>query len=376
MTPNSLRVIEVIADSSLSGGPRHIVDLLTGFKAKYPEFELHVICPDGWLVTAAKDLATVHVVPMAGNALNKNLQKNLQEKLAELTSSETTPSLVHFHGVRAGISGAPAVKKLGLIAIYTEHRWTADYHLANPLREWLQLRYLRGANQTMRGTIAVSQAVADFLKAKKVAAPDHIHLVPNGVPIPEKFKAASDFSSGPSYTIGWIGSLIPVKGLAMLIEALPLIRQNLPKIRLEVIGAGSDEQSLKHLAKRFGVSSAIDFLGNVDDIQPLFLRWDLFVSTSITESFGMAIAEAMAAGLPVVATESAATKELVGPANGRLVDASDHHDLAKAIIDLLPQTQKRAELGAAGRTKIIGNFSQAQMVQKTAELYKSVLSVS
>lgn len=365
------RIIEVIADSSLSGGPRHIVDLLSGFKKNRPAFELHLICPAGWLADAARPLAHVHVIEMPGNALNKTLQKNLDGQLAELTDDRTIRSLVHFHGVRAGIAGAPAVRKLKLTAVYTEHRWTAEYHLANPAREWLQLRALRQANSVMAATIAVSQAVVDFLTARQLAPAGQIQLIPNGVPIPANDQTKRAVNAGPAYILGWIGSLIPVKSLNMLIEALPLIRQNLPRTSIEVIGTGREEESLKHLARQLGVEDAIRFLGHVETID--FTRWDLFISTSVTESFGMAIAEAMAAGLPVIATASAATGELITAETGGLVSRHDHHALAKAIIDLLPQTQKRTLMGRAARERVINHFSLDQMVEKTADLYLTIL---
>lgn len=371
MATKKYRIIQVIADSSLSGGPRHVLDLLAGYKKTHPEFELHLICPSGWLPETAQDLAEVHVIDMPGNALNKTLQQNLRNALAELTGDRSIHTVVHFQGIRAGIAGAPAVRELELTAIYTEHRWTADYHLANPLREWAQLRALRRANSQMRATIAVSRAVADFLKARHLAPDKQIHLIANGVPIPPLSQTKQSVANGPKYVLGWIGSLIPVKSLNILIEALPLIRQNIPKVTIEVVGTGSDEISLKHLAKRLGVGDAVHFLGRVETIA--FKRWDLFVSTSVTESFGMAIAEAMAAGLPVVATESAATGELVTPETGLLVSRHDHHELAKAIIDLLPQTQKRAAMGQAARERIKQHFALEQMVEKTADLYMTIL---
>ncbi|MEK7461011.1 MAG: glycosyltransferase family 4 protein [Patescibacteria group bacterium] len=379
-------IIQVVADAGPGGAPSHVRDLIFGLKANYPTWEIVLIAPPGWLADQVGETAQFRPLNFP-NAYGKTIQHELADAIQNLWDDPQNPPLVHLHGVRAGIAGRLAIKNHwsgkrtsghllggGPPVIYTEHLWTKDYHLASRLREFAQLRLLRSLDRVTTKTIAVSQAVADFLIAKKITAQNKVIVIPNGVaisPLAIRHSPATKLS----YRIGSIGTLVPLKGYQTLIEAMPLILQNLPQTILEIVGDGPELHHLVELCRRLRLTEHVHLLGSGDklNLAQKLTSWDVFVSTSHSESFGLAIAEAMAAGLPVVATNVGGVPELVTPETGLLVWPNDAHKLAKVLIDLLPQANRRLELGQAGQERISHNFNLDQMIGKTNNLYQEIL---
>lgn len=369
-------IIQIIADAGPGGAPSHVVGLLRGLKQHAPEFELSLIAPTGWITNEAKNFAQVFPADIT-SAIGRDSHQQFREALlAALKLHPDTDTILHFHGVRAGTLGSLNLryrrpKKL-LKTVYTEHLWTRDYHLPNKFRELLQLRLLADVGKRADRVIAVSNAVATFFLEKKLALPEHLVVIPNGVSLdnklPSKPKRAVD-----EYHLGSIGSLVPLKGYADLITALPLIRQNHPKTHLTIIGDGPEKKNLQRLAKRLGVDRATHFLGSILDIKNQLTNWDLFISTSHSESFGLGIAEAMAAGLPVIATHVGGVPELVTKDTGHLVPPHDPDLLAKAVVNLLDKPAERTRLGGAARERITRHFNLDQMVERTSAIYIDIL---
>ncbi len=372
MVHNSLTVIQIIADATLSGGPRHVADLSRGLRRAEPTIQLYVICPKGWLAGVLAGEAKVKTVAMP-SVINQVARQNLRAAI-DAIQAETGPAILHSHGVRAGMLMARVLPKLMLQPdkrIYTEHHYTLDYHLKNPLREKLQVWLLGQTLKKMDHVIAVSQAVADFLRTKRLANPQKISVIPHGIALPSSKRTKTPAADSGRYRIGTAGSLLPVKGLIDLIEAMPLILQNVPQIMLEIVGEGPEERDLRRLIHRLHLENHVKLVGRDTEVVKRMLDWDIYLSASYGESFGLAVAEAMAAGLPVIAARCRAIEELVTPETGQLVAPHDSHELAKAVIDLLPQTERRERLGRAGRERIQTHFSLERMVHETLKLYQT-----
>ena len=362
----SVKIVEVIADSSLTGGPRHVFDLVSGFKDAGYRFD--VICPAGWLADQLEEggLAKVNRVKIK-SALDRDAIAGVKSLLQEIK-----PDVVHAHGTRAGILAARAMAKDSIPLVYTEHRWTADFHLKNPIRQWLQLRALRGVGRRAAKMIGVSQAVSQFLTEQKISPPEKTVTVHNGIALPVQIKDAVHTDTP---VIGSVGSLIPVKNFSLLLTAFAQVLKSFPQAKLEIVGEGEEARTLKQLVIKLGIEGRVSLLGRVDDLAAKYLSWDIFVSTSTTESFGLAIAEAMAAGLPVVATDFAAARELITEDVGYRVDFKDA-DIAKAVVRLLWEEDLRARMGEAGRHRIEANFSQYKMVRDLEKVYREAAAAS
>ena len=215
--------------------------------------------------------------------------------------------------------------------------------------------------------IAASRAVAAQLPTLK---PIVIHA---GIPLPEQFRV--DRTTRPTPTIiGTACRLVPLKGLLDLIRAMALLHSEFPELRLEIAGSGPQLEGLQGETDHLGLTNQVRFLGWERDLLPCFRRWSIFAVPSLEEGFCMAALEAMAAGLPVVATSVGGLPELVEDCRtGYLVPPSDVAALAARLRLLIVDPKRQAAMGAAGRERARDYFSVDRMVAETAAVYESIL---
>ncbi len=170
--------------------------------------------------------------------------------------------------------------------------------------------------------------------------------------------------------IGVVGRLHPQKGLPHLLNALPHTRQQLPETRLLIVGDGELQDELSAQAQKLGLSDVIIFTGARSDIPDILAALDLFVLPSLWEGLPLAVLEAMAAGLPVVATAVGGVPELVTDGEtGRLVPPGDTVALAQAIIAILSQPSQSQMMGAAGQARAASDFNAATITRQLEALY-------
>ncbi len=177
---------------------------------------------------------------------------------------------------------------------------------------------------------------------------------------------------GPGHTLGIAGRLVQLKGIEYLIRALPMVRTEVPDVTLEIAGSGPEEEVLRNEAHRLGLDGCIRFLGWQKDIP--FHRWDVFVIPSLEEAFGMAALEAMAAGLPVVASAVGGLTELVKDGKtGWLVPPATPTALATRLIPLLLNERERRQMGDAAWTRAT-KFTTIRMSEQIERLYTRLLT--
>lgn len=173
--------------------------------------------------------------------------------------------------------------------------------------------------------------------------------------------------------IGTVGRLDPVKDQATLIRAFAGIAAAHPEAVLVIVGAGPCRPALDTLAADLRLDRQIRMLGEREDVARLLGGFDVFVLPSVAEGISNTILEAMATGLPVVATRVGGNPELVEDgANGRLVPARDPGALAKALDDYLADPLLRALHGKASRQRAVTQFDLSAMVDAYRELYVSL----
>ncbi|MEM7129624.1 MAG: glycosyltransferase [Chloroflexota bacterium] len=183
-------------------------------------------------------------------------------------------------------------------------------------------------------------------------------------------KRELDSAVEDGYVIGAVSRLYPVKGVNYLVEALV----HVDKAELVVIGDGTDENILKQLAEELGVASRIHWLGNRNDVPELLMGFDLFVQPSLHEGMPNTVLEAMAAGLPVVATAVGGTPEVVVDGEtGLLVEPANPKALSAGINRLIADPILRNRFGQAGYKRVKESFSVENMVNATTQLYTKLL---
>jgi glycosyltransferase involved in cell wall biosynthesis len=174
--------------------------------------------------------------------------------------------------------------------------------------------------------------------------------------------------------IGWVGRLVPIKGLPVLIEALALLPPALGNARLLLVGDGSERARLEALAQRLGVADRVELAGHVDDPAALYPRMSLFALPSLHEGVPLALLEAMAAGVPCVAAAVGGIPEMAGDHGAiRLVESRAAADWADAFRSVLTDPAAAARLGAAGRERVAERYSLDAVVDAYLALYREAL---
>jgi glycosyltransferase involved in cell wall biosynthesis len=173
-----------------------------------------------------------------------------------------------------------------------------------------------------------------------------------------------------SFVIGTVARLDPVKDLRMLIEAFHGLLNEHRDIRLLVVGDGPEREALEQAARALGCVDAVAFMGHRDDARRVLSALDVYVNCSVTEGMSVTILEAMAAGLPVVATRVGGNPELVEDGlSGVLVPSRSASSLRAALESLMGAPAHRSAMGAAGRARLVTEFSMDRMVQRYLAAY-------
>ena len=357
-------ILHILGDANVSGAPIHVLTLAKQLDKK--RFRSLVICPNGPI---SDELTWANVpyqlIPMANKFDIRAyfaIKKIIREQKRKDKASKV---IIHCHGVRAGFLGRLAAKHFPYPIIYTEHLWTSDYHLPHKLNETIQLAFLRWLDRYTTMTIGVSHAVSNFLVSAGIVPKNKIATIHNAVPATDK----ATFAPGTQPAIiGSVGSLTWQKNYSYLIELLPLIQREVPDIRLEIVGKGPQDLVLKSLITEKQLADRVTFMHVPhEDLAQEERRWTLYVQPSVNESFGLAMAEAVANGLPVLATRLAATTEVLGTEEA-LFDLADKEKTAKKIVELLKNKQKRETLFRAELSHV-KQFTPKKMIGAHEALY-------
>jgi glycosyltransferase involved in cell wall biosynthesis len=362
-----IRVLEIIGDASLSGAPRHLLSLVKHLNNQ--KFEVVVALPPGPIVKLFEQIKTIETIPIPMRSRWDLTAVKIIRKIIKLGKFD----LIHTHGTRAGSLGRMSSIGFNLPLLYTEHLWTAEFHLGNRILDFVHHLGMWIFDHFTTSTIAVSEAVKNHLLKEQITRPEKIVVIYNGVNIPAKPKRIDHQQK----VIGFVGSLTRVKGVDYLIAAFKQLLNEGQDVRLEIVGTGPEKQRLKNKVKMLEIHDRIKFIGYLEDLEQVFPYWDIYVQPSLSESFGISIAEAMSYGLPVVATSVGGVPELVDShKTGYLVPPKDAQSLAKMIKKILIDPEKSQQMGQLGRQRIIEKFSIQEMVDQTEQLYQKVVEES
>ena len=240
-----------------------------------------------------------------------------------------------------------------------------------PPINWLQRRALRRVD----AAYACSEESRQLLRARGFDKP--VAIVPFGVnPEAFAFRPAVPRKDG-LLTIGFVGRMLPGKGLGVLTEALPRIAAE--NWKLLVVGDGPERKKFEQTLAERQLIDRVEFAGAVpyEHVPAFYRRMDLFVMPTrttrrIREQFGRVLVEAMASGVPVVGTTCGAIPEVIEDA-GLIVPEGDPAALAEALLRLLRDEPLRARLAQAGRERVEQHYSWEQVARKTYKLFRQIL---
>ena len=240
----------------------------------------------------------------------------------------------------------------------------------NPDKTPGQIRLQRLAYKFATRVVANSPAAAAILRTEGVPS-RAVVMIPNGVDA----SAFLEKTDRPDVrTVITVANLRPEKNHETLIAAAAQLASSCPNLRYQIVGEGSRRAVLEKLAAKHGVSDIVEFLGHRDDVPALLAAADIFVLPSRSEAFPNGAIEAMAAGLPVVASAVGGLLDLIETGRtGILVPPSDPEPLAVAIRSLYDDPQRAREMGREARHEVRAQYSFDRMVASFGDLYETEL---
>jgi len=212
--------------------------------------------------------------------------------------------------------------------------------------------------------ICNAEALKEIMIRRFAVAPDRIAVIPNAVDT-DRFRPELD-AKDLQPTVVFVGRLVAEKDPLNLLEAFRLVAQRLPQARFEIVGNGPFKAEMEVRLRAWSLESRIKLLPAAADIRPALRKAWVFALSSASEASPNVIIEAMAMGLPVVATRVGGIPELVvDDSTGLLVEPRDPTNLAEAIIALLTDEARRRSMGEKGRERILARHSIQNMVGQT-----------
>lgn len=292
------------------------------------------------------------------------------------------PAIVHTHTSKAGVLGRLAAWLSAVpVVVHTPHGHVFYGHFTAVLSRAFVLVERVLARLTTR-LIALTEAERDDHLERGVGRADRFTVIPSGIDL-ERYRSVRRtpalrpawFPCPPgSLVVGSVGWLTPVKGHRFLIEAAAQLKPTFPTLHIVLVGSGGLQAELSALADRLGIKDSVHFLGERDDVDVCLSVMNLFVLPSLNEGMGRALVEAMAAGLPVIASRVGGVPALIEHGRtGLLVPAGDPGALAQAIRQVLDRPDWARQMGQAASQSIGRRFDAATMVRAVERVYEHAL---
>ena len=235
-----------------------------------------------------------------------------------------------------------------------------------------QDRQLRRRVWTRRLALAGRDVVVPSRTLERIAlgvwrlARQRVLHVPNGIDLGRFDRGGMPGGDGP--VIGTVATLRAEKNVGRLLRAFAMIDPGL-RARLVIVGDGPERAALEGVARELGVAARVVFAGHHRDPSGFYARFDVFALSSDTEQMPLSVLEAMAAGLPVVATAVGDVRAMLTPGNAQWVCAREDGALAAALRDALGDAEGRAAAGAANRDKAVREYGQDAMFAAYGALF-------
>jgi glycosyltransferase involved in cell wall biosynthesis len=362
-----LQILHVDSERTWRGGERQVLELMRRQRGIGDRPHL-AAPPDSALAARARGEGfPVHPVSMRGT-----WDLAAVVSLARLHRA-LRPDLVHWHAARAHALGAMAALLAPGPARVLSRR--VDF----PVRRSIGSRILWAL--PVEAIAAISEGVRDALarsgvdRARVRVVPSGIDLSPFDAPV-DRAALRARLGMAPDVLVAIQASaLAPHKSQTDLLKAAAAARDRAPTLRIWIAGEGSLRNALEAEHRALGLGTMVRFLGFREDVDDLLRAADLFVVSSYLEGMGTSTLDAMAAGLPVVATRVGGIPEIVSEeTSGLLVPARDPEALADAMVRVAVDPELRARLGAGGKARV-RSFSADRTAEATRRVYKKALAI-
>jgi len=358
---SSVKILHIVLGLQIGGLEKFVLDLVASYSS---DFLPVVVCLEkkGELGEQFSRLQIIELSKSPGLSIGIVKQLVSLIKLYNIDIIHTHNPSPHFYGSLAGLlTGRPV--------IHTKHG-------RNYPTEKKKVLLNRVSSRLTTKVVAVSNDAADVCLEVERIPPSKVVVILNGIntTIFSPFDAGTNKKSLP-IRIGIVARLAPEKDHQTLLQAIKIMATADVMFHLDIIGDGVLRSKLEKTVAEFGISSHVSFLGMKHDVHYLLKNLDVFVLSSTTEGISLTLLEAMATGLPVVATNVGGNPEVViDGVTGYIVPAQAPLEMAEKLLLLLNDCSMRRQMGARGRERVVERFSIAETTRHYEELYRSVLS--
>lgn len=379
----SARILHIVGDSKYGGGSYVILRLAQMARA---------VGWEPWVLTTDpvfQQVLTENALPYTNCALiareihpYKDLRA-LRQLTAYLRANHF--DIVHTHTSKGGFIGRRAAWSAGVPAIIHTVHGFAFHEQSHPLQVRLYAAIERLAARWCHKLVTVSCYHREWALQLKIATPAKIAAIPNGIdparveptqPLSNIREALGIHAGAP--IILSTGRLAAQKGFEYLIEAVAMLKQRSPQsFRVIIAGEGPLRDALQRQIQRLGVAESVRLIGFYKTIGDLYALADLVVLPSLWEGLSIALLEAMAAGKPIITTTIGSNLEATD--NGRvarLVPPKDVSALAKAIQQMLGNSQQAAHYARCARDHFMQHYTETRMLEQYRQLYCEVLDAA
>lgn len=385
-----VKVLRVIARLNVGGPALHVAYLTAGLAERGYDTTLvaGTIARGEESMAFVADAHNVHVETLSELHREISPIRDLRAilRLAQLIRRER-PTILHTHTAKAGAVGRIAALLAGdarpPIVVHTFHGHVLRGYFGRittfgfrTLERWLA--------RTTTSLVAVSPEVRDDLVALGVAPASKFTVVRLGIDLAHR--VASD---GPqrretrrqmglrddAFVVGWVGRMTAVKNTDRVVRALQKLVDLGVDARLLLVGDGPDRDHLERYAHELGVIKRCLFLGYQEDVARFYDAIDALVLPSVNEGTPVSVIEALAAERPAVATRVGGTPDIIRDGiDGFLVDPAESDELAERLAELARDPSRRAEMGAAGRARVLERYAVSRLIEDIDRLYRELLA--
>ncbi|MBI3319400.1 MAG: glycosyltransferase family 4 protein [Candidatus Omnitrophica bacterium] len=379
-----MNVLHIVTQLELGGAQRSTLELLTHLDRR--RFTPSLLSSDGWLAQRARQIPRLSVT----------LWPSLRRTIHPLADGWTLTKLigfirrggydlVHTHSSKAGILGRWAAHLAKTPAVvHTVHGF--GFHAFQP--PWMRRFYQGLERRTSRitdGFIMVSKRDQDTALRLGIGQPGRHRLIRYGVEserfhrndTPQAVHRQALGLDPDQPVVGTVACLKAQKAPLDFVQACAMIKRQVSAAQFLLIGDGALRPQVEQLRRRVGLESSLHLLGWRDDVPELLAAMDLFMLASRWEGLPIACLEAMASGLPVVATTAGGIPEIITHGEtGCVVPIAQPEQLARAAVRLLQDRTLCHRMGQAGRASLNGQGTLHHMVSQTEQFYEELLGSS
>lgn len=388
-TREPIKVLRVIARLNVGGPALHVAYLTAGLADRGYETTLVA----GSLARGEESMASVseargvriETLPALHREIGVMRDAQAIVRLARLIKQER-PTILHTHTAKAGAVGRIAALLAGSarppIIVHTFHGHVLRGYF-NPLATFGFRTLERLLAHVTTALVAVSPEVRDDLVKLHVAPASKFTVVRLGIELDERTDVDEDVRAETrrqlgvapdAFVVGWVGRMTAVKRTDDVVRALRGLVDRGVDAYLCLVGDGPDRDHLEQYAHELGVVKRCLFVGYQEDVARFYSAIDALLLPSVNEGTPVSVIEALAAQRPAVATRVGGTPDVIRDGvDGFLVEVGDADALSERLAELAADPERRAQMGADGRERVLGRYAVQRLIDDIDRLYRSLL---